>query len=489
MTRHSSPETQVNQALTYLIASGIGLVIPLFTVPIVTRWLTPQDYGVVALGQLVATLFLGFVNLGVSTGIERNFFQHEHDAQAMGTLIHTGFAMIGIGLLVWGSMVCIARDPISFLASGSRQWGLLILCLCIASTVGVYFTILLVYLRNRGRAREYLRYSVGGATIEAVLTVVFVTGLRWGVWGVALGQGVARLATVGVCWWHVRRELPWRVSRVTARELLGIGLPLIPRMLVGVADTGIDRLMVHWLHSLGQVGIFGLANRVGYMVFSALTTLEHVYIPNVYRKMFEGGPRVREELWDYLAPYCYGSFFIPTVVVLFADEVLHLLVGPAFYDAQYPLMVLVVYYGQMFFGKIVGAQFNFRKKLWYTGPLAILRLAIHGLLAILWIPAGGVMGAAWALLVTGIVIDGLAVGVAQREQPIAYDARFVLVMLALLYGALGWSLVSSTAAIPYPAALAGKLGLLVLLVLAGSPWFGQARLQLGRLVPVFSRGV
>jgi len=56
-----------------------GMALPILTLPIMTRWLTPEDYGVVAVSQVVAALFTGIASLGVSTGLERNFFKHEQD--------------------------------------------------------------------------------------------------------------------------------------------------------------------------------------------------------------------------------------------------------------------------------------------------------------------------------------------------------------------------------------------------------------------------
>ena len=49
-------------------------------------------------------------------------------------------------------------------------------------------------------------------------------------------------------------------------------------------------------------------------------------------------------------------FLAAASAVLFVEEVLWVLVAPAFWPMKYMAAVLAAYYGQLFFGKVVGAQ-------------------------------------------------------------------------------------------------------------------------------------
>jgi O-antigen/teichoic acid export membrane protein len=157
-------------------------------------------------------------------------------------------------------------------------------------------------------------------------------------------------------------------------------------------------------------------------------------------------------------------------VVLFTEEMLWVLVTPAFYGVKTAAAVLAAYYGQMFFGKIVGVQFVYAKKTWYTMPFAVLRLAVHLVAALLLIPSFGAAGAALALLATGVLVDGLAVAVAQRAYRIEYELRVVVPGLALLYGATAWIVGTVALEVPYAARLGGKLAIVAGLLLLGRRW-------------------
>ena len=75
---------RLGSAACYMAPVAAGMALPILTLPIMTRWLTPEDYGIVAVAQVVAALFTGIASLGVSTGLERNFSRHEKDTAALG---------------------------------------------------------------------------------------------------------------------------------------------------------------------------------------------------------------------------------------------------------------------------------------------------------------------------------------------------------------------------------------------------------------------
>jgi O-antigen/teichoic acid export membrane protein len=43
----------------YLLPTALGMMLPFLTLPVMTRWLAPADYGIVAIAQVVATFFMG----------------------------------------------------------------------------------------------------------------------------------------------------------------------------------------------------------------------------------------------------------------------------------------------------------------------------------------------------------------------------------------------------------------------------------------------
>ena len=56
---------QLNSFLLYLLPFLMRSALPILTLPVFTRFLTPNDYGVLALVSIYVTLIVGLSNLGM----------------------------------------------------------------------------------------------------------------------------------------------------------------------------------------------------------------------------------------------------------------------------------------------------------------------------------------------------------------------------------------------------------------------------------------
>jgi O-antigen/teichoic acid export membrane protein len=246
----------------------------------------------------------------------------------------------------------------------------------------------------------------------------------------------------------------------------------------------VDRLALNWMVSLGQAGLFGLANRIGSSVFAVSTSVEQLYLPQVYRLMFQGGDAPGARIGGYLTPYFYVSTLLAATAVLFVEEALWILVAPAFWPLRFAAAVLATYYGQLFFGKIIGAQWAFLKKTWYATPAAAARLALHLGLTVLLIGPLGALGAALAVWLAGSIVDAASLVVTNRQYPIRYEPRFVVPVLGLLYVSAVWVVLPAFIAVPYVAHLAVRVALFGVFLAAGARWL----LPLVAHVTTFLRG-
>lgn len=463
----------VRSAAFFMLPSAVGMVVPLATLPIITRWLTPVDYGIFALAQVATAVFAGLASWELRLAVERNFFKYEGDRRQLARLLYSSLAIVVVGTVVCGAVLYAVAGPLSRLLYGTGEWRGIIVAASVAGSLNVVVTVPHIYLRNSGRARSFAGFQVVGMLLESGLAVVLVAVFELGVWGLALAPVIGRLAMGVILWSRLAFELRPAISRPIVMELLRMGWPLLPRTWVSTLDGGIDRVLIGWLSSLGQAGLFSMANRLGGAAFAVTTGVEQVFVPRMFRLLFESEGRRQQAavaVGRYLSPYFFACIAVSVGIILFAEELLYVLVTPAFYDVRHLAAVLGAYYGQMFFGKIVGVQLMYRELTWYVTPLTILRLVVHGGLSLVLITQYGALGACFALVLGGMVVDGVAVVIGHRVCPIRYEGRVVVPGLLLLYGATAWVLVSPMLDFGYPARLAGKALLVVGLLMLGSRW-------------------
>lgn len=83
----------VRSSGVYTISSFINSALPLILLPILTRKLSPADYGLVAMFQLVVSLVYPFIGMNLEGSISRKYF--DKDATDFPSFIGSNFKSIG----------------------------------------------------------------------------------------------------------------------------------------------------------------------------------------------------------------------------------------------------------------------------------------------------------------------------------------------------------------------------------------------------------
>ena len=86
---------QIENSMIYMLPIGMsGLAF--ITIPIFTRILTPEDFGLLALAMIYASFSNGFVNLGMTIAFERNYFQYSKDKRKMAQLLFSSLVFVSV---------------------------------------------------------------------------------------------------------------------------------------------------------------------------------------------------------------------------------------------------------------------------------------------------------------------------------------------------------------------------------------------------------
>src|SRR5439155_137054 len=132
---YSSPTAEALGALgstaRYMTATAVSMALPFATLPIMTRWLTPADYGIVALAQVVAALFMGVSSLGLAAGLDRGFFKYEADARAVARLMHSGLLTVTVVSAILGTVLVAVSAPLAERLYGDTRWASLLVVMAL----------------------------------------------------------------------------------------------------------------------------------------------------------------------------------------------------------------------------------------------------------------------------------------------------------------------------------------------------------------------
>lgn len=427
MQQTASKDKQVRNMFVYLIPVAVGNLIPLLTFPILTRVLTKEDFGLWALAQIYALVVSGLANFGLTTGYDRNFFEHR-DPKGGAQLLYSTLAFVISAFAAFLVLTFVFRVPFAKWIIGDGQYGDLLFWTFAATGTMSLKTYCLTYFKNREDAKPLIWYTIGESVLVAAFTLALVVYFRTGVLGLVWGQLLASTLIFSVLAVSFLRILPFSLNWPILKESLKLSVPLTPRIFFGVIGSQFDKYMIGLLSSIGGVGIYSIGQRVANIVFTFMTAIQNVFAPQVYQRMFDHGEQGRSAIGNYLTPFAYVSVAAALLIALFSEEAIFVLTPEPFWGATDVVIILSMFYGSLFFGK--QPQLIFAKKTYITSFLTLVSIALNVAINIPFILTWGTIGAAWGTFTAGILSGIISFFISQHYYRIDWEYR----RLSMIYG-------------------------------------------------------
>lgn len=421
---------QIQNGLLYILPSIVNGFLPILTLPIFTRILTINDYGVYGLASIYAILLSGIVNFGLTASYERNFFQYD-DKNKSSELLYSTLTFVLVFFLAAVAFTHFFKKPIARLFIGSAEYSGLLFWVFLSTVIMSLKQYFLIYFKNTERAMDFVVYTLDETLIGLVLSLFFVVYLRSGIIGLAWGQCFASIAIFSVLIVRFLKVMPFCFGWGGLKDSLRISLPLTPRIFMGVISTQLNKYVLNLLNTLGGVGVFSIAQKIGNVTFIFMTAVQNVFNPHIYKKMFSSKLSAGREIGEYLTPFVYLSIFICVLVSLFSQEAVWLLTGPSFYACAPIVNILSMYYGFLFFGKINGIQLIFKKKTLLTSMLTFMDIGVGVAISIPFIRKFGVIGAAWATFLGSLVTGSIAFLISQHYFHIQWEVKKIVAIFSV----------------------------------------------------------
>ena len=459
----------VKNSYIYVAQMVITTVLPLAVIPVITRILPPLEYGIYILAQVYSMFAVSLVAMGMISGYERNYFQYKDDPAKIGTLLYTVLIFSLVFYLLSGIFVYLWKDTLARIIFEKEGYGMLLVIVFIGLGLQTLSQYYLTYLKNKGSAGSYSRITITQSLVNFFFIIIFLVYLGYGVISLAYALLLSNLTTFLFIITQQLRSFKISFSKVMLVGILKISLPLTPRILFGALNTQFDKMMLGMLSSMGGVGVYGIGHRISYVVFQFMTALDHVFIPELYNRLFSQGKNDDiDNIGKYLIPFFYISIMAAMGVALFSEELFIILLPKSYHDGINIVIILTIFYASMFFGKISGPQLIYKKKTHIISLLTLISVLVNILLNIPMIILWGTIGAAIATMLAGIISVIISYKVAQRYIPIKYEWNMMLRIIAIFIAAVSWAILTRVFLLEeYWIRLIGKIILVILFVWTG----------------------
>ncbi|MEM9544456.1 MAG: oligosaccharide flippase family protein [Bacteroidota bacterium] len=265
--------------------------IKIFLLPLYLVYLTPEDYGILALVTIFAGIVVILGNMRLDGAVRVFYFDYESESDRMWNYLSQIFTTILImGLVLFGVMIVIGPTVMDWAFSSEEvsffPYGIIALASAILSS---YTTIYYIYLKNEVRLREYFVYSISYLVVSIGLQFYLIVFEQMGVLGVLYGGLIPSILLILIIGIRNSRLFNFKLDFSTIKPSLKFALPLVPFSLLFKFENQLDRLVLERYLNLETVGLYALLVALVGMVSILLTAVENGVRPFLYRSLKAGG--------------------------------------------------------------------------------------------------------------------------------------------------------------------------------------------------------
>ncbi|MBI3837566.1 MAG: oligosaccharide flippase family protein [Planctomycetia bacterium] len=409
----------LSDVAVYGISSLLSQLIGFLLLPVYTRFLTPDDFGVIGMLSIVTLLFGPLANLGMTNAIFRRF-SFEKDEKVRSQVLSTGLCSVAISSLLLLTVSFIFAEAISRLTVGNADATHLVrlsLLSAAATTIGV---VPLSILRAGRRVKTTATVNVSKLLISVCCTIWLVVVLGKGVWGVVVGTLVGEVTMAVVQLAMTLRSFRSAANLATWKRMASYGLPFVPHHVQAVALGLFGQYMVREMLGLAETGLYLVAARFALPVSFVVNAVQNSWV--AYKFQIHAEDRDAKSFFaSTLTYYVAGLSYLWVGVSLWGPEMVRLMTAPNFHEASrlvWALTLIPVAQG-IYYMAGTGLELSDNTRHYPLVSLAGLVTVVAG--AFPWIRHMGALGAALDTALGWIVMGVAIYYFSQRRVAIAYD--------------------------------------------------------------------
>ncbi|XNT08521.1 oligosaccharide flippase family protein [Vibrio cyclitrophicus] len=387
----------------YFLANSVNAAIPFLLLPILTRYLSPLQYGQVAIFiALVSALgaFIGLNSVGASSRVyfdDLTFVEKLRYNNSCVLIFIISSLLVCLILFYFGLMIEEKIDvPIEYVYFS------LFVSMC-----NYIFQFRLVSFQVRKEAIYFGMFQISNSSINCFLSLIFVVSFGLGEFGRILGISLSMLFMAIFSLSSLFKNKIWDfrvgLNASDIKGALAFGIPLVTHVFGGFLLASADRFVITNYFNASSAGIYMVAVQISMIFAIVFDALNRAFMPWLFERLSDSS----KESHHLIVRMTYSGFLLSVLIAILASYfipyILPYLLGEEFII---PSGILVWLFFAQVFGGMYLAVTNYifyskqTKKLAYV---TIISGVINILLLVILVPRFDLQGAAIAFFLSKLL--------------------------------------------------------------------------------------
>ena len=403
--------------------------------PIITRLLTQEEFGIVGTLAPITSLFTVILGLGLYNAQMKKYVDLKENEDEFGSYMFSSTLII----VVFNILTYIflftppAQKLFSYIVNLSKvsYYPLIIVSILIA-TSNAFNNLAVTLFRMK---RMYMKVAIGSVVslfTTYILAIYFIQYLKWGVFGNQFANLIALLIVFLFYFKDYFGKFRFKLNFDYVKYSLRNGLPLIFIELTDQVVNLSDRLVLAKFVSLAVVGGYTLAFTGGRVLSVITGSFVNSWTPEFYEAMKEDrtNPKITISVENFIAIISFAC----VIAQLFAPEGIKLIFPKSYHQAiNYMALILAGIVVQALF--CLDYFFHFHEDsiyIFYFTMFAMIFNLVGNIIFIPKFPKIGPIIAAWTTLLAFLFRAIMEMVIIKRKYKISFNYKKLFLYLIVI---------------------------------------------------------
>ena len=376
----------------FSIGPIVGAMIGFITIPIITYFISPDEYGKSSMFSLAITILQLFVFLGMDQAYVKKYYEFDNKVQLLtNAILPSIFLVVILDILLF-----IFKHDFAYLLFDDRHE-----LVCVYALMAILpalaiekFGLLIIRMEQKG-----LVYSILTILLKLMILVFTIILLlkyertfRAIVLGTVIGQIIFSLIIVLFQRNSFRINFKM-ISHEKIKSLVKFGLPIVPTTIIGWVLSGMDKVMLRAMCNYSELGMYEVAIKIVMALGIVQTCFTNFWIPVAHQWNNENVSKDNFVKVGKLIAFIMTVVFI--CILLFKEVIFVILSGE--YSAGINIIPFLLIYPVMYtISEVTVMGIYFKEKTANLLIVSIVAAITDVFLNLILIPSYGAVGAAIA---------------------------------------------------------------------------------------------
>lgn len=406
-----------------ILSRGLGL----FLLPVYTRFLSPEQYGILDLFSVLMSLINLTIALEISQALAR-YYQEYQDQEIRKSYVSTAFLFTcGMYFLYILVSVYFADFFTIYLLNTLENQHIFYLATISIATNGV-FLFAQNQLRWQLEAKKYMYTSLVYTFLTTTISIYLLMNTILQVESLFIAQIIANILALCLSIYFGKKNYAFIFIKQNFIQMIKFSAPLVISSSAVFMTLYVDRVIIKEMLGLYFLGIYGIAYKFASIAGLVISGFQSSLMPLIYKHYKES--ETPYNISKVFSIYILFAIFILTGSILFSKEIVMLMTTSKYYAASklIPFLICTIFLNQMYnFAPGLGIS----NKTFLSAFIYLAGALMGILLNLFLIKSFGLIGSAIVSVLNSFFVFALYCYFAQKYYTIPYQWGILIKILLI----------------------------------------------------------